>query len=184
MQFENRAFWRTVSQQLRALIPGVTLDISPRLVDDLSLASCGDFVWAVTCFSANVPRELLEAYRTDRPEVTGDFRLALLWNACEIDDFYAFPKGELSELMKRLNRNIDDAEPGSVEAEVHELIRDRIEHVTLFLVERHARYPEWLEAFRRKQHEPRVARARGHLRLLAPPPPEPPPGTPLHSVRT
>jgi hypothetical protein len=100
-------------------------------------------------------------------------RLALLWCACDAEDFYGFPPDELSSLFKRLNRNVAEAKDGSDELEAHTMIRDRIEDVVLYLVEQHPRYLQWTESFQEKRSVPPsskpsiAAKPRGrHLRLV------------------
>jgi hypothetical protein len=176
MHSANRTYWSTiVSRQLCDLIPGVTDRISVFVIEqEMPFAACGDFVWAVNTIAANAPRAHLDIFQHARPAITGDMRLALLWCACDAGDFYGFPPNELPRLFKRLNRNVEEAEVDSDELEAHTMIRDRIEDVVLFLVEKHPRYAEWLNLLkteRAEQHAPPCQPSpphRGHLRLLPP----------------
>lgn len=175
MHSTNRDYWSSIiSPHLRSLIPGITHGPSPIstfLVErEIPFVACGDFVWAVTCIAANAPREHLEAFRHDRPTISGDLRMALLWSACDASDFYGFPPDELSRLFKRLNRNLSEAPEESEEFEAHTMIRDRIEDVILYLAIKHPRYEEWLASFTEKPKtsaQPILPPRRGqHLRLV------------------
>jgi hypothetical protein len=176
MDSTNRDYWSTViSPQLRALVSGITDNISKFVVEkNVPMAVLGDFFWFAVCIAANAPRAHLDIFQHARPAITGDMRLALLWCACDAGDFYGFPPNELSRLFKRLNRNVEEAEVDSDELEAHTMIRDRIEDVILSLVEKHPRYAEWLNLLkteRAEQHAPPCQPSpphRGHLRLLPP----------------